>query len=342
MAYVLQNGLNLGQPYSVPNYPASLNPATAGLRNLTGKVNGDGTVTLYAVTSTVSPNGDQGADPNKLVSITDTLAATTAPASETFSTLRTAAAGEVLRGISFVPSASIGSVPLIQSAASPSVTAIAPGGLAFAMGQNLAPEGNEILGPSPQAIDGTSVTITDSKGKATLAPLIFVSPNQVTFQVPSTASAGYATVTVASPGSTQTASNVVIAPVAPAVFTVNGNALIAGYAVRISAAGTATTEPAYALNPQGSYSVAPISMGAATDNVYLTIYATGVQAAGMANVTVTVNGVSAPVLYAGPSGFSGVDQINVQLPVSLAGAGTVTLQVTVSNIAANAVQIAIQ
>src|ERR1051325_8711736 len=71
--YVMQNGLNLGQPYSVPNYPASLNPSTAGLRNLTGRVNADGTVTLWAVTSTVSANGDQGADPNKLVMITDTL-----------------------------------------------------------------------------------------------------------------------------------------------------------------------------------------------------------------------------------------------------------------------------
>jgi hypothetical protein len=36
MAYVLQNGLNLGQPYTIPNYPTSLNPATDGLRNRTG------------------------------------------------------------------------------------------------------------------------------------------------------------------------------------------------------------------------------------------------------------------------------------------------------------------
>jgi uncharacterized protein (TIGR03437 family) len=342
MAYVLQKGLNLGQPYAIANYPSSLNPATAGLRNLTGKVNADGTVTLYAVTSTVSANGDTGGDPNMLVSITDTLAAATAPASATFTTLRTAVAGEVLRGISFAPSASIANVPLIESAASSSVTAIAPGGLAFAMGQNLAPEGSEILGPSPSTIDGTSVSIADAKGNVASAPLIFVSPNQVTFEVPSTVAAGNATVTITAPGSTQTASNVVIAPVAPAVFTVNGNALIAGYAVRVSATGTQTTEPAYALNAQGSYSAAPINMGAATDNVYLTIYATGVQAAGQAKVSVTVNGVNAPVLYAGPSGFSGVDQVNVQLPASLAGAGQVTLQVTASGIAANAVQIAIQ
>jgi uncharacterized protein (TIGR03437 family) len=231
---------------------------------------------------------------------------------------------------------------LILSAASPSVTALAQGGLAFAMGQNLAPEGYEILGPSPTTYDGVAVNIKDSTGAITSAPLIFVSPGQITFQVPSTVAAGIASVTITAPGSTQTASNVVIAPVAPALFTVNGNALVAGYAIRVSSAGTQTVEPAYAVNAQGSFSAAPLNMGAATDKVYLAIYATGVQAAGMANVTVTVNGVSTPVLYAGSAGFSGVDQINVQLPASLAGSGTVALQVTASGLAANTVQIAIQ
>jgi uncharacterized protein (TIGR03437 family) len=83
-------------------------------------------------------------------------------------------------------------------------------------------------------------------------------------------------------------------------------------------------------------------MGSATDKVYLTIYATGLEAAGLGNVTVTVNGVNTPVLYAGYGGYSGVDQINVQLPASLAGSGTVALQVTASKIAANTVQIVIQ
>jgi len=64
LMYVLQDGLDIGVPYSVANYPTSLNPATGGCRNLTGRANGDGTVDLYAITSTISTNGDQGADPN--------------------------------------------------------------------------------------------------------------------------------------------------------------------------------------------------------------------------------------------------------------------------------------
>src|SRR5215471_14727058 len=46
--YTLQAGLGLGVDYTLGNYPAT---ATDGLRNITGVVNGDGTVTLYGVTS---------------------------------------------------------------------------------------------------------------------------------------------------------------------------------------------------------------------------------------------------------------------------------------------------
>jgi hypothetical protein len=111
LQYVLQAGLSLGIPYTVPGYPSGNNPATGlpwspatdGLRNITGRVNADGTVTIWAITSTVSGNGDQGADPNKLVAIKDTLAATTPTAGETFTTVRAAGTGEVLRGVSFAP-----------------------------------------------------------------------------------------------------------------------------------------------------------------------------------------------------------------------------------------------
>ena len=111
LAYTLRSGLGLGTPYTVPGYPAGINavtslpwsPATGGLRNITGKVNPDGTVTIYAVTSTVSGGGDQGADPNKLVAITDTLGAASLPASERFFTVVPARYDQVVRGVSFTP-----------------------------------------------------------------------------------------------------------------------------------------------------------------------------------------------------------------------------------------------
>jgi hypothetical protein len=60
-------------------------------------------VTIWAITSTVSGGGDQGADPNKLVAITDPISATSPASWEHFVTLRTARFGQVLRGVSFTP-----------------------------------------------------------------------------------------------------------------------------------------------------------------------------------------------------------------------------------------------
>jgi hypothetical protein len=116
LAYTLQNGLGLGETYHFPGdqfYPTGNNtatglpwaPVTDGLRNITGRVNRDGTVTIWGITSTVSGNGDQGADPNKLVAITDVLNNTnpTVAMKERFNTLRTAGYREVLRGVAFTP-----------------------------------------------------------------------------------------------------------------------------------------------------------------------------------------------------------------------------------------------
>jgi hypothetical protein len=117
MDYVLQNGLNIGVPYSAANYPTALNPATDGCRNIAGHVSRSGIVTIYAVTSTVSASGDQGADPNLLVKVTDRLDATTLPTRGAgkdhaslghFVTIRAAEAGEVFRGVALAPEGNAG------------------------------------------------------------------------------------------------------------------------------------------------------------------------------------------------------------------------------------------
>jgi hypothetical protein len=104
--YILQDGLNIGVPYSIEGYPTSLNPATGGCRNIVGQHNFNGTVTIYAITSTISANGDTGADPNKLVRVTDHVSDTTLPTGDYlghFWTIRSASAGEVLRGVTLAP-----------------------------------------------------------------------------------------------------------------------------------------------------------------------------------------------------------------------------------------------
>ena len=79
---------------------------TTGLRNLAGSTNADGTVTLWATTSTSSASGDNGADPNKVVRIVDKLDATSLTASvakEAFRTIAGPTYGTAYRGVAYVP-----------------------------------------------------------------------------------------------------------------------------------------------------------------------------------------------------------------------------------------------
>ena len=113
LAYVLKQSLGLGIPYQVKGYPTSVNaatglpwsPATDGLRNITGRVYGNEVVAIWGVTSTVSGNGDTGADPNKVMVVFDVLANTDPAyaAYEPFLNFKDAGFGEVLRGVSFTP-----------------------------------------------------------------------------------------------------------------------------------------------------------------------------------------------------------------------------------------------
>ncbi len=113
LAYTLQNGLGLGVPYTVAGYPTGNNPATklpwapatAGLRNITGIVGPDGLTAIYGITSTVSGNGDLGADPNKLVVVLDLVGNTDPNVAKSlpFFDVRDAGYAEVLRGVSFTP-----------------------------------------------------------------------------------------------------------------------------------------------------------------------------------------------------------------------------------------------
>ena len=115
--YIMQSGLNLGVAYSVSDGKGNTYSVTGtdGLRNITGKINGNGAVTIYGVTSTVSGYGDQGADPNMLVAITDNLGAKTLPTGESFTILETAQYGQVLRGVAVTPTPLPGTSCLLGS-----------------------------------------------------------------------------------------------------------------------------------------------------------------------------------------------------------------------------------
>jgi hypothetical protein len=114
LVYVIRKGLEINQPQNIPGY--GIPTYTTGLRNLTGKVNRDGTATIYAITAQTSTVSGGEPDPTKLVAVSDEIAATQLPvddgsgnrgggqsALDHFVTLQQSRSGEVLRGVAFAP-----------------------------------------------------------------------------------------------------------------------------------------------------------------------------------------------------------------------------------------------
>jgi hypothetical protein len=93
------------------NVPGVGQLQAAGLRNIAGIDNGDGTVTILGITSTTGQTlNDEGADPNQFVSITDNVAATSPADSESFTVIETAGYKDALRGVVYVPGGSLSSL----------------------------------------------------------------------------------------------------------------------------------------------------------------------------------------------------------------------------------------
>jgi uncharacterized protein (TIGR03437 family) len=88
-------------------------------------------------------------------------------------------------------------------------------------------------------------------------------------------------------------------------------------------------------------SCVPLPISLQSGVVYLSLYATGVRAA--ASVTVDIGGTPMQVVYAGPQPqYVGLDQINVLLPVSLRGRGTLPVTVQAGGIRSNSVVIIVE
>ncbi len=93
-------------------------------------------------------------------------------------------------------------------------TTVASQSIASLYGSNLATAtGSASSASLPQTLEGTTVTVTDSTGTARPAPLFYVSPTQINFEIPSGTALGQASISVA--GQTTTAS---VATVAPGIF----------------------------------------------------------------------------------------------------------------------------
>jgi uncharacterized protein (TIGR03437 family) len=174
--------------------------------------------------------------------------------------------------------------------------------------------------------------LTAASGDTFSLPVLYSSPAQYNFLVPPGIPTGRAVVSL---GAGRTAS-VIVQPTAPFLFALTPR-LAAATAIRVQN-GQQIQVPVF--DCSAACIPTPIELSP-TAPVYLTLYATGLRF--QSRTTVTIRGLAAPVLYAGPQpSFPGLDQVNVELPVQLRGRGEVEILLTADGQRANSVFITVR
>jgi uncharacterized protein (TIGR03437 family) len=224
---------------------------------------------------------------------------------------------------------------------------VAPDSLVSAFGTDLSTE--QASTPSstyPTTLGGTSLTLVDSSNTNYPVPLVYVGSGQVNYMVPPGVEDGPASLTITSGDGTVSQGVVLVAPVAPGIYSANANGqgVAAALVVTEHPDQSQTITLAFTCG-SGECEPQPINLGQAGDTVYLALYGTGLRhASSLSAVSVQVGNLSLPALYVGPQDqYPGLDQVNVQLPASLAGSGVVNVVVTAKDegAASNVVTIAI-
>ena len=169
----------------------------------------------------------------------------------------------------------------------------------------------------------------DLGGYIHLAPLLFVSSDQINYQVPPDLPDGVASITVAPAGSPIIDSGQAINVSwdgAPSFFTVNAEGLASATAVRVHPEDNTQT-PVPVVACEGSLPCKPVPIDVSGDPVFLSLYGTGFsKVSDLLDVVLfcSVNGNRAvgTANYFGPQGlYPGLDQVNFVLDGSLAGIG---------------------
>jgi uncharacterized protein (TIGR03437 family) len=215
-----------------------------------------------------------------------------------------------------------------------------PGALASVFGTGLsnatynktAPPYPTSLGASSLGGDGVSVSVN---GQA--APVFFVSPTQINFQVPWETAIGTASVTVSVAGGASNAFSVPVVAASPGLF-VSGSSAVVQNAADYSLNGP--SHPAAAGSTiiaylTGSGPVSPAAADGAAAPLTSLMYATASHGAAIGSATATVS-------FAGLApGWVGLVQANVVVPAGLA-TGTYPLTVTIDGQTSNAGNISVQ
>lgn len=227
-------------------------------------------------------------------------------------------------------------LPTLANAAWGKSTGFAPDEIVSLHGNDLAAGSfQSSTSTLPTTLGGISLSVDDSTHTTRPSGLDLVSPRLINFVVPSSTSLGTAVVTLTTAAGSLLPIQVTVTSISPGIFTLDGSGsgTPAGQIVRVHPDGSRTTEP---------ISSSPIAFG--TDTLYLNLYATGVRhRPDLGKVICTIAGHQLGVEFAGARlNQPGMDQVNLQLPAVLKGAGKTNVVLNVDGQLSNTVTLTFQ
>ncbi|MFN0085712.1 MAG: hypothetical protein ACKVX9_10015 [Blastocatellia bacterium] len=238
------------------------------------------------------------------------------------------------RGLFIVDATNALAGPRTVSAASYTYSAIASRSIAALFGVNLATGTQSAAAmPLPTSLAGTSISVLDALGVERPAPLFFVSPSQVNYQIPAGTAPGPALIKLTNGAGQNFQGATLVAMSAPSLFTLDLNGK--GPAAALDAS-TFKPAPFSATQANGQPTVIAVyGTGLGND-------ATEVEGNFNASVQAAIDGQPVMVGYAGRApGFAGLNQFNIVFPPSIAP-GNHSLVISRNGQISNAVIIAIR
>ncbi len=335
--------LNSAAPTITSVWPSTL-PVNGGAQTLTIR----GTNFYSATVARIQ--GQTTALATTVLSPTGLLAVVPETSLLTAGTLNVLAENPPPGGDSATSPVTVASLPTIMGvvdAASYASGPVSPGQLVTIFGANIGP-----TPPVPMSIANGYVTTSLGSVSVTIdgqnAPLIYVSANQISAQVPYEATVGankqVSVTNAANPAATTT---VTIAATSPGIFTADGSGSGQAAALNYSAATTAYTlnsasNPAKIgdtvllyLTGEGNYNATPLSGVNGASNTGYVIPSSLSSSLPQVNPlpTVTIGGAAATVSYAGPivGSMLGLLQMNVVVPTGSATGAGVAVVVTIGS-----------